>query len=97
MYDYFYGCHRYLHDGQVCGNSTNQTFPAAGWIMGGTSIGTMLAFGQDGTATVTAYKNGVRAGVMSRGSLRGPLCPAVWFGQNDQSVDLIWYLKPPQP
>ena len=82
-YDYYYGCHRYLRNGKVCGNSTGHTDPGANWdratIVSGTKIGFMLDFDPDDTATVTAYKDGVRAGVMSTGSLRGPLYPAVWF------------------
>ena len=57
--------------------------------MNGTKIGMMLDFDTDGTATVTAYKDGVRAGVMSTGSLRGPLCPAVWFDSAGQGVEFV--------
>ena len=57
--------------------------------MNGTKIGMMLDFDTDGTATVTAYKDGVRAGVVSTGSLRGPLCPIVWFGTVRQSVEFV--------
>ena len=61
--------------------------------MDGTKIGMLLEFDADGTATVTAYKDGVRAGVLSTGSLRGPLCPIVWFFANKyqkgQGVEFI--------
>ena len=57
--------------------------------MAGTKIGIMLDFDQDGTATVTAYKDGVRAGVLSTGSLRGPLCPTVWFELDGQGVEFV--------
>ena len=49
----------------------------------------MLVFNEDGTATVTAYKDGVRAGVLSTGSLRGPLCPSVWLGDVGDSVEFV--------
>ena len=84
---------RYLHDGDIYGNSTGSTSLGAGWdrdtIVAGTKIGMLLEFDPDGTATVTAYKDGVKAGVLSTGSLRGPLCPSVWFGKTDQSVEFV--------
>ena len=57
--------------------------------MAGTKIGMLVDFDQDGTATVTAYIDGVRAGVMSTGSLRDPLCPAVWFGSFGQNIEFV--------
>ena len=57
--------------------------------MSGTRIGMMLDFNQDGTATVTAYKDGVRAGVMSTGSLRGPLCPSDCFYDVGEGVEFV--------
>ena len=82
---------RDLCRGYINGNSTGNTSPDTDWttIVSGTKIGIMLDFDLDGTATVTAYKDGVRACVMSTGSLRGPLCPAVWFSEPGQSVQLI--------
>ena len=64
--------------------------------MAGTKIGIMLDFHQDGTATVTAYRDGVRAGVLSTGSLRGPLCPAVWLRDDGQGVEFV-SSNPPLP
>ena len=87
--DYYYDCHRHLGSDSSFGNSTGSTFPRAGVIVTGTKIGMLLDFEQDGTATMTAYKDGVRAGVLSTGSLRGPLCPAVWFRENGQSVEFV--------
>ena len=91
--DYFYGCLRCLDDGDVSGDSTGSTDPDTNWdgdtIVAGTKIGIMVDFSQDGTTTLTAYSDGVRAGVMSTGSLRGPLCPAVWFGGSGQSVAFV--------
>ena len=88
-----YGCLRALHDGTVYDNSTGSTNPGADWdrstIVTGTKIGIMLDFKQDGTATLTAYKDGVRAGVLSTGSLRGPLCPVVCFMETGQSVEIV--------
>merc|ERR1712032_721886 len=90
-YGDFKGCAWYLHNGGVYGNTTGHTNPGAGWnratIGVGTKIGMLLDFNSDGIATVTVYKDGVRAGVLSACSLRGPLCPAVWFNQNPQSVE----------
>merc|ERR1711934_744455 len=86
------GCVWSLYSGQGFGNSTGHTSPVTGYsdtIVAGTKIGIMLDFNKDGTATLTAYKDGVRAGVMSAGSLRGPLCPAVCFFQTGQSVEFI--------
>ena len=80
-----------MDDGFVVGNT--HLDPGPNWdtatIVVGTKIGIMLDFNQDGTATLTAYKDGVRAGVLSTGSLRGPLCPAVWFNEHGQSVEFI--------
>ena len=94
--DYYYGYLRDLYNGVVYGNSNGADWD---WnrdtIVAGTTIGMMLDFSQDGTATVTAYKDGVRAGVMSSGSLRGPLCPAVWFCETDQSIELLSSNRPP--
>ena len=91
--------HRYLCDGSVGINSTDHTDLGANWdlatIVVGTKIGFMLEFDQDGTATVTAYRDGVSAGVLSTGSLRGPLCPAVWFGDTGQSIEFISSHCPP--
>ena len=82
-----------MHDGYVCGNDTGRTVSFTNWdrstIVTGTRIGMLLEFDQDGTATVTAYKDGVRAGVLSTGSLRGPLCPVVSFYEIGQSVELV--------
>ena len=82
-----------MHNGGTYGNAAGHTNLRAGWnratIVAGTKIGMMLNFNQDGTATVTAYKDGVRAGVLSSGSLRGPLCPAVWLYEKDQSVEFV--------
>ena len=91
--DYYYGCLRSLYSGKVYGNSAG-TSPGTGWhratIVAGTKIGMMLDFNQDdGTATVTAYKDGVKVRVLSTGSLRGPLCPGVWFGRPGQSVEFV--------
>ena len=95
MSDYYCGCLRRLFNGRVYGNSTGSTNLSANWdrwdrttIVAGTKIGIMLDFNQDGTATLTGYKDGVRVGVLSTGSLRGPLCPAVWFNETG-SVELI--------
>ena len=84
------------------GNVTGDTDPGYNWdrdeIVGGdsgTKIGIMLDFDQDGTATLTAYKDGVRAGVLSTGSLRGPLCPAVWFNASGQSIEFVPSHCPP--
>ena len=57
--------------------------------MAGTKIGMLLDFDADGTATVTAYKDGVRAGVLSSGSLLGPFCPAVWLREIGQSLEFV--------
>ena len=89
-----------MYSGRICGNKTSNTSPGTGWdrdtIVPGTKIGMLLEFSQAGTATVTAYKNGVRAGVMSTGSLRGPLCPTVWLYTLYQSVELV-SSNPPSP
>ena len=89
--DYYHGHLRALDDGIVWGNSTGST--DYDWnpdtIVVGTKIGMLLDFGPDGTATMTAYRDGVRAGVLSTGSLRGPLCPGVWFGRPGQSVEFV--------
>ena len=75
------------------GNSTGDTNPGANWdsdtIVAGTKIGIMLDFDQDGTATVTAYQDGVQVRVLSTGSLRGPLCPAVGLDEAGQSVKIV--------
>ena len=82
-----------MWNGEVWGNSTGHTLPRTAWnrntLVDGTNIGMLLEFDADGTATVTAYKDGVRAGVMSTGSLRGPLYPIVWFGRKGQGVEFI--------
>ena len=95
----FFGFHRLLQNREAHGDKTNQQWvnSSAPWrqLRRGNTIGMMLAFGQDGTATVTAYRDGVRAGVMSTGSLRGPLCPAVFFETPGQSVEFVPSYCPP--
>ena len=65
--------------------------------MDGTKIGINVDFDQDGTATLTAYRDGVKEGVLSTGSLRGPLRPAVWFRFNasGQSIEFVPSHCPP--
>merc|ERR1712032_684724 len=87
------GCALDLDDGSVYGNSTGSTDLDDDWnsdtIVTGTKIGLMVDFNQDGTATVTAYQDGVKVGVLSTGSLRGPLCPGVCLGRTGQSVEFV--------
>ena len=82
-----------MDDGCTWGDATGHSNPHAGWdsdaIVAGTKIAMMVDFNQNGTATITAYKDGVRTGVLSTGSLRGPLCPAVSFYQIGQSVEIV--------
>ena len=93
MSDYYYDCVRDLANGSVWGNSTGSTDFYDDWdsdtIVVGTKIGMTADFNQDGTATVTAYKDGVKVGVLSTGSLRGPLCPAIWLNRPGQSVEFV--------
>ena len=93
MSDYYYDYVRYLTEGSVYGNSTGSTDLDDDWnrgaIVTGTKIGMTADFNQDGTATVTAYKDGVKVRVLSTGSLRGPLCPGVWFDRHGQSVEFV--------
>ena len=90
---YCYGCLRDLQDGYVWGNHPNKADLRDNWnrdtIVAGTKIGMTVDFNQDGTATVTAYKDGVKVRVLSTGSLRGPLCPGVWFDRHGQSVEFV--------
>ena len=83
----------------VSGDSTGRTDLDDYWdrdtIVAGTKIGIMIDFDQDGTATVTGYKDGVKVRVLSTGSLRGPLCPAVWLCIKGQSVEFV-ASNPPQ-
>lgn len=87
-----------MYSGRVYGNKTNNNLHHTDWnweeIVHGTKIGMLLEFSQDGTATVTAYKNRVWAGVLSTGSLRGPLCPSLWFFDDGGSAEFV-SSKPP--
>ena len=91
-FDYCYGCLRDMIDGSIYGNKTGQTPLVENWdnskIVAGTRIGLTLDFKQDGTATVTGYKDGVRKCVLST-VLRGPLCPAFWFFETGDCIEFV--------
>ena len=90
--DHCYGCLRNMNDGSIHGNDTGHTSLVGKWdkskIVTGTRIGLTLDFKQDGTATVTGYKDGVRTRVLST-DLRGPLCPAVWIYYSGDGVEFV--------
>ena len=90
--DYCYGCLRTMYGGSIRGNNTGHGPLVGNWdrskIVVGTRIGLMLDFKQDGTATVTGYIDGERTRVLST-ALRGPLCPAVWFGGKGDGVEFV--------
>ena len=73
----------FVEDGEFIGEShKSQT------IALGIKVGLTLNFDENGTGTVSAYRDGVWVGSV-RSGLPAPLCPSVWLTGKGQCVDFV--------